>query len=151
MIDSLMDSVVRDLLAIPPLLRRGINKKVFKAVFASIKESISLPHYEIMQMLILTDTLSIAEIGRKLQIPRPQMTHLIDRLEELDFVKRQVDDVDRRVMRISMTRKGREMVETHAGLIHEGVKEKLACLDTEELSKLSEALRNMREILLKLQ
>ena len=148
---SVMDGVVRDFLSIPPLMRRSINRKVFKSAFTQIEEAISLPHFEIMRTLKEAGTQHIAEIGERLSIPKPQMTHLIDRLVSLEIVERQADAADRRVINIALTEKGRTMIKEHDCLIKRSIEEKLACLTDEELQELSVSLRKLSDILSKLQ
>lgn len=148
---NILDRVVLELLSIPPLIRRSIHRKVFKTAFARIEEHISLPHFEIMKTLKEAGILHIAEIGERLQIPKPQMTHLIDRLVRLEIVTRQTDAADRRIINIALTDKGRTMMEEHDRLIKGSVKEKLSCLTEEELQELSVSLRKLRDILFKLQ
>jgi DNA-binding MarR family transcriptional regulator len=147
----ILDNVVKDLLSIPPLIRRSIQRKVFKTAFARIEGDISLPHFEIMKTLRETGTLHIAEIGDRLQIPKPQMTHLIDRLVNLEIVERQADAADRRIINIELTDKGKTLIEERDRLIKGSVKEKLSCLTDEELQELSVSLRKLRDILFKLQ
>ena len=149
--NNVLDSVVKDLLSIPPFIRRSIRRKVFKTAFGRIKEHISFPHFEIMRTLKEKGILHIAEIGERLQIPKPQMTHLIDRLVSLDIVVRQTDVADRRITNIALTDKGRAMIEEHDRLIKGSIRENLSCLTGEELQELSVSLRKLRDILSKLQ
>jgi len=126
--NNVMDSVVKDLLSIPPFIRRSIQRKLFR-----------------------TGTLHIAEIGERLQIPKPQMTHLIDKLVSLEIVARHTDVADRRIINITLTDKGRKMMEEQDHLIKGSIKEKLSCLTDEELQELSVSLRKLRDILSKLE
>ena len=146
---GILDSVVRDLLSIPPLMRRNIQRKLVRTAFAQI-EDISLPHFEIMKTLKDDGTLHIAKIGERLQIPKPQMTHLIDRLQSLELVSRQTDAGDRRIINIALTGKGRRIIEELDGVIKSSIKEKLAGLTEAELKEMSVSLRRLGEILSKL-
>ena len=147
---SSRDSVIHDFLSIPSLMRRSINKKVLKCAFDRI-EDISLPHFEIMKTLQQEGRQHIADIGDRLQIPKPQMTNLIDRLEGLGFVVRQADEVDRRAINIALTPKGNDMLQKHDRMIRSSIEEKLSCLTDGELQELSVSLRKLAEILAKLQ
>ena len=149
--NNVLDSVVKDLLSIPPLIRRSTYRKVFKTAFARIEKDISLPHFEIMRTLDETGTLHIAEIGERLQIPKPQMTRLIDKMETLEIVERQTDAADRRIINVTLTDKGKKMMEEHKRLIKGSFKDELSCLTNEELQELSVSLRKLRDILSKLQ
>jgi DNA-binding MarR family transcriptional regulator len=145
-----LESVVEDLLSIPPLMRRNIQRKLVRTAFARI-EDISLPHFEIMKTLEESGTAHIVEIGKKLQIPKPQMTHLVDRLERLEMVERQPDESDRRSFNLTLTEKGCRTLEEHDRIIKNSIKQKLSCLTGDELRELSVSLRKLRDILSKLQ
>ena len=147
---NVLEIVVEELLSIPPLIRRSIQRKMFKSVFAQIEEDISLPHFEIMKTLRETGTLHIAEIGERLQIPKPQMTHLIDRLVSLKVVERQAGSADRRIINIALTDKGRVLIEESDRLVKSIFREKLSGLTNEELRELSVSLRKLGDILSKL-
>jgi DNA-binding MarR family transcriptional regulator len=149
--NSVLDGVVKDLLSIPPFIRRSIQRKLFRTALARTGEDISLPHFEIMKTLEITGTLHIAEIGERLQIPKPQMTHLIDKLVSLEIVSRQTDTADRRIINITLTDKGRTIMDEQDRLIKGSIREKLSCLTDEELQELSVSLRKLRDILSKLE
>ena len=80
---DLPGKVAVDLLSIPPLVFRIIRSKLINVTLADI--DIKLPHIEIMTVLKEDDTLHPAEIGGKLQIAKAQMTHLVDKLVELEW------------------------------------------------------------------
>ena len=147
---NILNSVVRDLLSITPSIRRSIQRKVVKTAFAQIEEDITLPHLEIMKLLKEEGTRHIAEIGESLQIPKPQMTHLIDRLQELEIVIRQADMTDRRIINIMLTDKGRRIIEELDQVINESIEAKLSILTEEELQELSVSLKRLGDILSKL-
>ena len=147
---DVLDSVISDLLSITPLIRRNIQRKLVRTAFAGIEEHITLPHLEIMLTLKEEATRHIAEIGERLQIPKPQMTHLIDRLQSLELVSRQTDAGDRRIINIALTGKGRRIIEELDGVIKSSIKEKLAGLTEAELKEMSVSLRRLGEILSKL-
>ncbi len=147
---SVLDSVVKDLLSITPLIRRSIQRKVVRTAFAQIEEDITLPHLEIMKILQEEGTKYIAEIGERLQIPKSQMTHLIDKLEDLEIVARHADTTDRRIINIMLTDKGRRIIEELDQVIKGSIKVKLSFLTEEELRELSVSLKKLGDILSKL-
>lgn len=148
---NIIDSVVSDLLSITPLIRRNIQRKIVRTAFAQIEEDITLPHLEVIVTLKEEGTRHIAEIGEKLQIPKPQMTHLIDRLENLGIIGRHPDNTDRRIINIALTEKGNKIIEELDRIIKSSIREKLSCLTDEELRDLSQSLRKLGDILSKLQ
>ena len=92
-----------------------------------------------------------AKIGEKLLIAKAQMTHLIDKLVELDFVKRELDSVDRRTFNITMTEKGKRVLDEQDNLVFCAISDIMASLPETELESLSNALRSIRDTLFKLQ
>ena len=143
--------VAVDLLSIPPLIFRIIRRKLIMTTLADIDVDIKFPHFEIMTVLKEEGTLHVAEIGEKLQIAKAQMTHLIDKLVELDMVDRNTDEADRRTINITLTDTGGDFLELHESNILSAVREYLSSLEDEELEELSHSLRTLRDILLKLQ
>ena len=118
---------------------------------AHIREDISPPHFEIMRTLEETGTLHVTEIGDRLQIPKPQMTHLIDKLVALNMVERQPDARDRRIINIALTSRGKILLKKHRRMIEDAIKKSLASLTDEQLEELSTSLRKLRQILSKLE
>jgi DNA-binding MarR family transcriptional regulator len=143
--------VAVDLLSIPPLIFRIIRRKLIVTTLADIDVDIKLPHFEIMKVLEEEGTLHVAEIGEKLQIAKAQMTHLIDKLVDLNMVERNIDTTDRRTINVALTDKGRSFLEIHENNIVNAVREYISCLEDDELEALSNSLRVLRDTLLKLQ
>jgi len=148
---EMLDSIAGDLFTIPPLIGRSVRRKLLRVVMAHIQEDLSPPHFEIMKPLEEVGTLHVTEIGERLQIPRPQMTHLIDKLVALDMVERRPDSKDRRIINIALTSKGRTLLKKHRRMIEDAIKKSLTSLTDEELEELSTSLRKLRQILSKLE
>lgn len=148
---EILDKVIGDILSITPLVRRDIQRKVVKSAFSHIEHDISLPHLEIMKVLLDEGSLHIAEIGEKLQIPKPQMTHLVDRLENLGIASRQPDENDRRITNINLTSKGQQILAELDEILYSSIEAKLSILSDEELRQISVSLRKLADILAKLQ
>jgi len=139
------------LLSVPPLIFRGVRRKLLKTALENMNIDVSPLHFEIMRLLKEEGTLHIAEIGERLQIARAQMTHLIDKLVEVKMVERQANSTDRRVTNIVLTAKGNAFLEEHGGNIWKATKEFVSSLTDEELADLSASLERLREILSRLQ
>lgn len=145
-----MDEVIGDLLSLTPLIRRSIHRKLLKAAFTKVEADVGMPHLEIMKILEIRGTLHIAEIGESLQIPKPQMTHLIDRLEALGVVRRESDTSDRRITNVVLTDRGRTIVQEIDENLYEGISETLSCLSDDELRDLSLSLKKLGDLLNKI-
>lgn len=149
--DDILNRITTDLLSVPPLIFRGVRRKLLKMALVNTKVDISPPHFEIMKLLDEAGTLHVAEIGERLLIARAQMTHLIDKLVDLGMVERQMDAADRRMINVVLTSEGRAIVEERDSNIKQATKETLSCLTDEELETLSDSLEKLRTILSKLQ
>lgn len=72
--------------------------------------------YALLKVLWEQDGQSGAEIGERLLLDSATMTGLLDRLEQGGFIARQAHATDRRVHRVALTARGREL---QAPLDHE--------------------------------
>ena len=147
---KVLDQVIKDILSITPLVRRNIQRKVVKSAFVHIELDITLPHLEIMKVIQEEGSLHIAEIGEKLQIPKPQMTHLVDRLEKLGMASRHTDESDRRITNLTLTPEGQQILGELDQILYSSIEEKLSVLSEEELRVMSVSFRKLAEILAKL-
>lgn len=148
---EVLGKVAVDLLSIPPLIFRLLRRKLIKTTLADIDVDIKFPHLEIMTVLKEEGTLHVAEIGERLQIAKAQMTHLIDKLVDLNLVARQMDSADRRTLNIALTSKGRTLLEEHENFLVNTVRDNMSSLTDKELETFSASLRNLRDTLFKLQ
>jgi DNA-binding MarR family transcriptional regulator len=143
--------VALDLLSVPPLVFRMVRRRLVSTTFADTDLDIKLLHFEIMWVLKDQGTLHPAKIGEKLLVAKAQMTHLIDKLVELDFVKRETGSDDRRTINITLTDKGRKVLEEQDNLVINAMQENMSSLTDAELEDLSDSLRKLRDILIKLE
>jgi len=77
---------------------------------------LSLTGAQFNTLLLLRDAgvegLPLSEVGRRLIVTRANVTGLVDRLERLDYVRRDTtNDPDRRVIRARLTERGRALIE----------------------------------------
>ncbi len=142
----IIDGVAEDLFSTLPLIGRNIRRKLLRTALDGFNKDITPPHFEIIKLLEESGSLHIAEIGEKLQIARPQMTHLIDRLVEMEIVARQTSTEDRRITNVTLTRSGKKMIKEHEDVIRRATAGTLANLTVEDLEALSASLKTLREI-----
>jgi len=143
--------IALDLLSVPSLVFRMIRRKVVNTTFVDTNVDIKMLHFEIMHVLKDEGTLHPAKIGEKLLVAKAQMTRLIDKLVELDFVKREMGSDDRRTLNITLTDKGRRVLEEQDNLVINAMQENMSSLTGKELEDLSKSLRKLRDILFKLE
>ncbi|MDD4794841.1 MAG: MarR family transcriptional regulator [Dehalococcoidales bacterium] len=144
-----LDKISADLLTVSPLIHRGIRRKLVMTALAGANLPITPLQIEIIRLLSEAGELPITRISEGLNITKAQMTHLIDRLCEMEMVERRTGSSDRRIINIALTQKGKELIRSHDSRLRAAARETLSCLSEEELEKLSESLESIHKILAK--
>src|SRR5258708_39487895 len=90
-----------------------------KYLYAGLEETgIDDTDFRILEALINKGPLPVNTIGPNVQLTPGSISVAIDRLENIEFVKRRSDREDRRVCRVELTEKGSETItrgfRTHA-------------------------------------
>ncbi len=83
------------------------------------------------------------ELADYLGITPPSATSLINKLAKDEFVYRQADKVDRRIVRILISKKGQRFLETHKKLMAEKMRSNLSRLSTSEQQELEKILKKI--------
>lgn len=141
-----LEGIVDNILEIIP----NIHKTLLTSSSGYSCNNPSSSQYKILGVLTILGDLPISEIGNKLNLSKPNMTVLIDRLIEEGMVKRipQVDD--RRIIKISITEKGK----IHLKEIKKGIKEKikndLKFLNQKDIEVLYSSLVNINKVISKI-
>ena len=143
-----MDFTLQEmLLALLPMWNYRISKP-FKQF---LDGEVSLEMYYCIQTLRwCSGTLTMSELAHYTRMPKQQMTKMVNRLIELQFVKRIYDPADRRIIKIQITHKAEEYIrhflETDAGCFQP----LLQLLDTEDTEKFKKALDLLYQVLSKI-
>ncbi len=119
----------------------------FTRVYKPLLDRVGLtyPQYLVLLVLCEEDRLTVKQIGERLFLDSGTMTPLLKRLEAAGFVQRARDGQDERQVRITLTRKGREIEEQAASILNElvcaiGQPEETILALTEEIARLRAAL-----------
>lgn len=139
---NIVDSIIENIFHVFPLT----YKKFLKTDLEGVEPGMSNLHFLIIRTLCRTGALPISEIGKRLMIPRPQMTHLIDQLITLDMVVRLPGTHDRRITNIDLTEKGKIILEKCVQVLRQNITGKMESLDEKELQELSSLLARLNEI-----
>lgn len=92
----------------------------------------------------------MSEIGRHMEISKPYMTALVDKLTGDGLVERSTEPGDRRVVNIRITAKGRAVLREFTKHARETVVMRLSSLDSQDISSLHESVKNIKRIASKL-
>ncbi len=83
------------------------------------RANLSFPQYALMNQLLNRGEVSMTEISAKLQISKPAVTSLVDRLEKNKLLKRISHPKDRRISLLQIQPKGEKIVrEAQADVLH---------------------------------
>jgi len=122
-----------------------IHKKLMSMNLQGLPGNLSRLNMAIMGMLG-EGSLPVSEIARRLAMPKPQMTHLLDQLVELNAIERRPDVKDRRVTNILLTDRGRIVFDECKKVARRNMNKKLSCLTPDEREDLLSALEKLKDI-----
>jgi len=137
-----IDRVVENLMTIQPLLYINLLKPV------KTKTILPLGALFVISELKKHNELSMSEIGRRLSMPKPHVTGIVDKLIFEGFVERVSDPNDRRIVNIKITAKGTKNLFSIKKVISEDLRNRLSKLDEKKLEILSATSQQVKEILI---
>jgi DNA-binding MarR family transcriptional regulator len=104
-------------------LQRALNNAMKQT---SLQEGVTLQQATILRILQHEGTVPMSKIAEHLQVSRPNITGIIDRLEKKGLIEKSENNQDRRSTTIKITMKGQELQEkisqNYATLIKTGLK-----------------------------
>ena len=87
-----------------------IARSMKRALEVKLSEhGLTLGQFAVLAGLWDTDGISLSELGKKLDFDNPTITGIVDRMEREEFLERKRDDVDRRVIKVYLTPRGRRL------------------------------------------
>jgi DNA-binding MarR family transcriptional regulator len=104
----------------------------------------------LLSVLLRNGPSRMSEIGKFLKVSKPNITFLVDRLEEQGLISRESDREDRRATNICLTERGRSSIEKKKSSMHGKIVKKLSMLSSEEIQALKASLETTLDILGKL-
>jgi DNA-binding MarR family transcriptional regulator len=117
------------------------------AIDPDLDLNVTHQQFEVIVLLDEEKTLQVAEIGNRLQIAKAQMTQVMDKLSELGLIERKTNPADRRAINVSLSTRGRTVLEANKVRLRNAVKETMAALSDEDLAVLSASLRKVQDIM----
>lgn len=117
-----------------------------------VKGSIIPPsHMKVIFYLSKKKTMSVSNVAKCLDISKPNMTPIIDKLINEGFVHRYTDPNDRRKINIELTEKAYSFIEDKKSEMKSILIEKISFLHENDVLKLHSIINDMTEILSKLE
>ena len=107
-------------------------------------------NYYVLIVLSKHEFLSMSEISKKLTMPKPNISALVDKLIKEGLLERHYDKTDRRIINVRLTKQGNIAINDFKKNVRNHFKEKLSSLTEKDLEKLSKSLQNIKDILVKI-
>lgn len=139
--DEHIRQIVENLMRIHPLLSKNLNRSIRS------KTNLNPGSLFILGLLKRAGTLTMSEIGCKLDMPKPHVTAQIDRLIAEEMVERMFDPNDRRIINIQLTEKGKTDFAQIKLDVSEEIRSKLQTIDADKIQELLVATGKVKEIL----
>jgi DNA-binding MarR family transcriptional regulator len=141
-----IDAVTMELSKILPLFQQ----KLIKPFEQIAKSKISPMQFYVMFTLKEKGHLAMTQLSNELLTSKQQMTPVIDKLIEFGFVERKHDEIDRRIVKITLSPSGKLFLEKQKIEMFDMLKTKIQSLSDEDLSTLYKAFLEIRRVIEKL-
>lgn len=140
--ERVREKISDDLIALLPFY----HKKIFRPQQGV--SGMQIAQYRTLGVLFREKkSLSMSELGKQLYISKPYMTVLVDQLIQEGYVERLRDPEDRRIVNISITRKGARYLKQAASHHRDTIRGLLDTLEPQDLDDLSSSLSTIRKII----
>lgn len=131
-------------------LLRHLQNKFFRPLELIMKCDISPMQFRTMGIICENKTMTMTELANEILISKQQLTPMIDKMIESNIVERTSDKEDRRIIKISLTTYGNELLEDRRNELLKTLSKKFEKLDLADIEKLNTALDQINEIINKL-
>jgi DNA-binding MarR family transcriptional regulator len=135
--------------ALPPSRAVGrLIKKVFASLIRNIDErmqpfGLTALQWEPLVLLHFERADTVAALARESQVGCGSMTRMLDRLERKALLRRRRSSVDRRVVHVELTPKGKKVVKAILPFAIAGIDEHLEDFSASDVSRLTQLLQRM--------
>ena len=129
------DAVAKQLLSFMNVLKNDVQ--------AHLPYTCTFMHIKTLGFIVDKKEPSMKDLAEELKVSSPAATMMIDRLVENKDIDRINDPLDRRVVRLKITKKGEEVFAKGTKIIKERLATMLSNLTKDELSKFSTILEKI--------
>jgi len=127
-----------------------IDRVMIRPVELKTRTVISPLPYLTLRILSGKKAITMSELAREVQIAKPQLTLIIDKLIDSNYVTREYDRSDRRTTKVKISEDGLIFLDQFNDLVIEIIKGNINQLDKDDVNNLSEAIRLFKDVILKI-
>ena len=124
-------------------ISRGINPK------GLLKINLTSAQIKLLTCFSNKDELTMSQLSNNLAVSMPTMTAMVDRLVNSKMVKRERDDIDRRVVRVKLTDAGKKMLKKLIRIRRREMEKILMNLNEEEMESYLTSIEIVAKLLAK--
>jgi MarR family transcriptional regulator, transcriptional regulator for hemolysin len=115
-----MDSLKETITYLTDLIEKILEETLDQSDFSDLTHQ--QLHY--LKVLVKMDNPTLSELAKELDLTKPTVTVLVDKLEEKGYIRRFHSDEDRRVVYLHMDKKGEKLIALRK-IAHERMAEKI--------------------------
>lgn len=131
---------------VPYLVLMQTSKAVQERIRLEMSENtLTITEFSVLEVLFLKGKQTIQQVGHSILISSGSMTYVIDKLEQRGLLHRSACPEDRRVIHVTLTENGKELMETIMPKHHELVDYMLGALSNNEAETLVKLLNKIRK------
>lgn len=137
----LLKELINELTCTLPALNKkmcSVNNKLL------IDKDINKSHVGLMFTLAREENMTMTALGNALGVSKPNMTTIVDKLVTLNFVERDSDPKDRRLIYIKLTKEGKIFIEKCRTNLKNKLNKILSNYNDKEVKLLQETLKNLK-------
>ena len=108
---------------------------------------ISVPEFNLLTFFYDESSLPVKKLTLSMNVTPGRITHLVTSLEKRGLMKRSLNKDDRRVVLVTLTKKGRTLVDKIYGLVNDFFNEMLSSLNAKDQEILLSKLRQLGTIM----
>jgi len=141
-----INAIAMELSELLPLFQQ----KLIKPYEQLARSKVSPMQFHVMFKLEEKNALAMTQLSNELLTSKQQMTPIIDKLIEYGFVERKHDEIDRRVVKITLSSSGKKFLEKQKMDMLAILKSKIQNLSDDDLETLYKDFLEIRTIINKL-
>lgn len=131
---------------LPYLFLMQTSKEVQERIRLEMRENnLSITEFSVLEVLYNKGKQTIQQIGNSILISSGSMTYVIDKLEQRNLLHRSACPDDRRVIHVTLTDGGKDLMEKIMPKHHELVDHMLGSLNNDEAEILVKLLKKVKE------
>lgn len=143
---KISEQFVQNLLSVLP----NWHTRLVRPFKEKLNREMSLETYYCLETLKSCETATMTELARQLKVPKQQVTKLVDKLWEHQFIERSGGEEDRRTISIRLTPRAITYLDEYYMKNTAFIQSLEEQLTQEELTELDEAVKTLGRILPKL-